>query len=354
MKCILYTSVLAGGGAERVLCQLANRLAEEHQVTIVAAYPSDNEYELAQKVRKVYLDSAVETKNPLKQIIGLRRLVRIKKPDICISFLPQPNFKLLLATIGIRTKVIVSVRNDPAREYANKVDKILVKLLYPLASGVVFQTSDAQKWFPEKIVRKSRVIMNQVNPVFFQTERKAEEYYVATGRLNNQKNYPMMIRAFVRFLEKYPDEKLYIYGSGPLEKELQALIGEYGVEKNICLKGQSNDIQHVLARAKAFVMSSDFEGMPNGLLEAMAMGLPCISTDCPCGGPREIIQNNVDGILIGVNDEEEMYRALCRIQRDDGYRHSITQKAKENAKRFHPDVVFRDWQSYISTIVSYQ
>lgn len=350
MKCVLYTSVLSGGGAERVLCQLANRLAAENQVILVAAYPSENEYEISDDVQKVYLESSVESKHPLNQIVALRRLIRTQTPEICISFLPQPNFKLLLSTIGLRTKVVVSVRNDPAREYAGSVNKLLAKWLYPLAAGIVFQTKDAQKWFSEKIIKKSRVIMNQVNPIFFQRARESEEYYVATGRLNNQKNYPMMIRAFVRFLEKYPDEKLCIYGSGHLEEELQALIKAYKAENNVFLKGSSNDIPGVLAQAKGFILTSDFEGMPNGLLEAIAMGLPCISTDCPCGGPREIIEDDVSGVLIPVDDEDALFKALCKVQEDKEYRDRIAAAAKKSAVRFHPDEVFKMWLDYITML----
>ena len=350
MRLILFTSVLSGGGAERVLCQLANRFAEKNQVTLVAAYSSENEYEISPKVNKEYLDLSLSDKNPCKQIVKLRQLIRREKPDVCISFLPQPNFKMILATLGIKTKVFVSVRNDPAREYKGVVNKLLAKLLYPLASGVVFQTKDAQSWFSCKVQAKSRVIMNQVAPAFFQRELGCSEYYVATGRLNNQKNYPMMIRAFARFLQSYPDQKLYIYGAGSLKEELESLIYMLGVSDRIVLKGSSSDIPTVLSNAKAFLLSSDYEGMPNGLLEAMAMGVPCISTDCPCGGPREVIENGISGILVGVKDETAMYQALCKIQENTELREKMGQRAKQEAMKFHPDMIFEQWNDYVGLI----
>lgn len=351
MKLILFTSILSGGGAERVLCQLANSFSKEHQVILAAAYPSENEYSICERVKKVYLDSSTETKNPVRQIAMLRRMIKTEKPDVCISFLPQPNFKLIIASLGLKKKVLISVRNDPAREYAGGLTRLLAKILYSAASGVVFQTKDAQSWFPERIIRKSRVIMNQVDPVFFQRELEDPEYYVATGRLNQQKNYPMMFKAFARFLEKHPDQKLFVYGTGVLADELQQLIASLGVQDGIILKGASNSIPDILAKAKVFLLSSDFEGMPNGLLEAVAMGLPCISTDCPCGGPREIIENGVSGMLIKVGDETAMFEALCRIEENDEYRAYIAKKARETAKRYHPDVVYGQWLEYITALV---
>lgn len=351
MKCILFTSILSGGGAERVLCQLANKLSEEHSVTLAAAYPSENEYAIASGVQKVYLDSSVENKKSWKQIVTLRNLIKTEKPDICISFLPQPNFKILMASFGLRNKVIVSVRNDPVREYGSMINRILAYVLYPRANGIVFQTRDAQDFFPRRIRKKSRVIMNQVCKVFFEKTVELGCYFVATGRLNEQKNYPMMIRAFAKFVEKYPDEELRIYGAGEKSEELKTLIKSLGAECNIRLMGQTNDIPTVLSQAKCFLLTSNFEGMPNGLLEAAAIGLPCVSTDCPCGGPREIIENDVNGILIPINDEDALYHSLCRVQEDICYRNKIAINARKGAMRYHPDVVFQLWMAYINAIV---
>ena len=113
--------------------------------------------------------------------------------------------------------------------YQTISSRLLARFLYPMAAGVVFQTKDAQAWFPKHIQRKSRVIMNQVNPTFFTTQRVSEDYFVATGRLNNQKNYPLMIKAFAKFSKEFPHEKLYIFGTGQLREELSALINELDV-----------------------------------------------------------------------------------------------------------------------------
>ena len=192
--------------------------------------------------------------------------------------------------------------------------------------------------------------MNQVAEKFFSVKKEKEDYYVATGRLNQQKNYPMMIRAFARFVKDYPDEKLYIYGNGDLREELNELIKNLNVERNILLKGPSNDIPDVLKNAKGFLLSSNYEGIPNGLLEAMAVGVPCISTDCPCGGPKMIINHNENGLLIPVGDEDKLYEALCCLENED-LRKKISTNAKKSAESFKPDVIYENWEKYLKEVV---
>lgn len=351
MKYFLYTSVLFGGGAERVLCELANNLSKKNDVTLIASYQSETEYYICDQVKKIYIDDRIENKSSIKQIIRLRSIIQETKPDAVISFLPFPNFKMLIATIGLKTKKIISVRNDPNREYPTSIMRHLAFLLYKLADGVVFQTKDAQDFFPEKIRNKSKVIMNQVDNEFFKTSQISEDYYVATGRLNKQKNYEMMISAFAKFVQRFPDEKLYIYGEGDERKSLEKLITQLNVEKNIFLKGTTSNIPDVLSHAKAFILTSDFEGMPNGLLEAMAVGLPCISTDCPAGGPKEIIETGINGLLIPIGNEKILYEKLVYMQSNDMDRKNYGYNAKIAANKFAPEKIFKLWEKYINEII---
>lgn len=350
MKMLLYTSVLSGGGAERVLCQLASKLSHSNEVILAASYKTSNEYPVEQNVKKVYIDNSIENKSTIRQINNLRNLIKTEKPKVVISFLPEPNFKMLMSSWGLKTKKIISIRNDPTKEYRTYTKRLLAKLLYGFSDGVVFQTLDAQKWFPQKIQQKSQIIMNQVNDIFFETEHASEDYYVATGRLNKQKNYPMMIRAFSKFLKRFPNEKLYIYGDGD-QSELNQLINELGVKDNIILKGNSSDIPYVLSMAKGFILSSDYEGMPNGLLEALAMGVVSIATDCPCGGPREVIEDAENGFLIPVGDEEKLFETLCMIETSVDLRKQISKNAIEKAKMFKPNYIFKQWESYIESLI---
>ena len=349
MKILLYTSFLSGGGAERVLCQLANGFLEDNEVVLVASYESENEYLVNKKVKKIYLCKH-NSDGFIKQVRALRGVLKDEKPDMCISFLPAPNIKLLLANTGLHFKTIISVRNDPSREYSSTLFRLAAKYIYPFADGVVFQTTQAKDWFPQKIQNKSEIIMNQVNPVFFNRKKIASDYWVATGRLNDQKNYPLMIEAFKNVVEKKRDAKLKIYGTGELWDDISRLISTYGLEDNIQLMGKTEDIPKALESAKGFILSSDFEGMPNGLLEAFAMGVPCISTDCPCGGPAMIIRDGINGYLVPVKDVDELYRKIMLIENDDKTAKVISEQAKKDALSYHPDKIIEQWLEYIRSV----
>ena len=354
MKIFLYTSVLFGGGAERVLCALANNLYNnpQNEVFLIASYKLEEEYFVNKSIKKIYIDKSVENKNSIKQIVNLRKLIKQEKPDVIISFLPKPNFKILIASFGLKSRKIISIRNDPKVEYSSKASKMLCNLLYPMADGVVFQTEDAKNFFSEKIQKKSEIIMNQVDDRFFETERISEDYYVATGRLKDQKNYDMMINSFSEFIKECQNEKLFIYGYGTKEDEyrLNSLIKNKNAENNIFIKGVSTDVPRVLSHAKAFLMCSNYEGMPNGLLEAMAVGLPCISTDCPCGGPKTVIEDGIDGILVPVGDEAEFTKALLKINNDKSYRDMLGDNAKKKSQGFKPEIVFKKWRNFIKNM----
>ena len=163
-----------------------------------------------------------------------------------------------------------------------------------------------------------------------------------------------MINSFHEFIKIYPDAKLFIYGEGALKNELQNIICCNGEEHSIFLQGSSNCIPDVLSHAKAFILTSNYEGMPNGLLEAMSVGLPCISTDCPCGGPRTIIKNGINGILIPVGDKEALVRALCMIEEDSEISSRMGVAAKNTAKMFEPSKVFDEWRLFVEQIAFHE
>ena len=352
MKCLLHISVISGGGAERVLCQLANHLVTTGEVIMLVSHRSENEYELDGRVNKYYLDELENGATLVKQVKNIRKFIKNEKPDIAISFLPEANFRLLIANWGLKTKTLISIRNDPQKEYASNIYKAIANILYPFADGIVFQTKSAQEYFPAKVQRKSRIIMNQVVSSFFLTEHLSEDYYVATGRLNPQKNYFLMIDAFDKLVKQYPESELRIYGEGELRERLQKYIEELSLEKNIKLMGRSDNISEVLSHAKCFLLSSDFEGMPNGLLEALAVGVPCIATDCPCGGPSTVIENGVNGILTPVKNTEKFYEALQEIEDSPDRRKALSKIAKQKAEEFSPTKVFEEWGAFIEQIIT--
>lgn len=352
MKLLFYINTIGKGGAERVISNLANRFTRDGiEVVLVTSFPILEEYSIDKRIKRINLSSRYENDFFKRNIFWtnkMRKILLKENPDVAISFMAEPNFRLLTAGIGLEIKKIISIRNDPNKEYSGIVRKILAKVLFQKADGIVFQTNDAKSWFPNKIQNKSCIIMNQVNEELFDVAREEALYYVALGRIAPQKNYSLMIRGFADFLKIVPDQQLHIYGEGD-PTQYVSLIKELGAGDNIHFMGRTDDVAKIFKNAKAFLMTSDYEGMPNALLEAMAVGLPCICTDCPCGGPRSVIENDFNGMLIPVGSKEKLTEILCQM--NEKMCHYLGGNAKQSALQFHPEKVSDEWRTYIETII---
>lgn len=358
MNIMFSTGCLKKGGAERVISNLANYFVKDNDVSIVTTIKGEQYYELDKHINVYSLDKVTTNENFLlkniKRIRNLKKVIKEVKPDVIVSFLPEPSYRILLLKLFNRNlKIIVSVRNDPKIEYKSKINNMLMKLLYPKADGFVFQTSEAKDYFCRKIKNKSIVIPNPVNEIFIcePFNGKREKTIVTVGRLEKQKNHALLIDAFSKISNKYDDYKLIIYGEGSLRSELEQKIENLKIKDKVILAGQVDEINKVIYKAGMFVLSSDYEGMPNALLEAMALGLPCISTDCPCGGPREIIDNNINGILVPINDSIKLSKTIEKIILNDKKRINYSKEAnKKVSLNFNPKVINNKWKDYIKRV----
>lgn len=352
---MFYINAIHDGGAERVILQLAGRFAAAgYRSVLVTSFVDDWEYPVPEGVERVSIEGKQLEQSRLRRNLGrikaLRRLIKDYRPAALISFMAEPNFRAILASRFLPVKTIVSVRNDPEREYGGKLGRIVGRWLLPMADGCVFQTEQAMAWFPRRLQKKSRVIMNQVDRAFFEVSRERPEGYVMTaGRLTAQKNQAMLIRAFASIAPQVREE-LRIYGEGELREELSGLIASLGMEERIRLMGAADDMPGVLSKAGLFVLPSDFEGMPNALLEAMAAGLCCVSTACPCGGPEAVIENGVSGKLIPVGDEKTLAEAMLELLKDDEKRSAMAANAKARAEMFSPEEIFGHWMDYVASV----
>lgn len=355
MKVMFYINAIHHGGAERVICNLATQFSEHgYDCVLLTSFRDSWEYGHGAKVRRKTLFESKLNGNFLVRNFSLtralRRELKDEKPDVLISFMAEPNFRAIAASFGLKNKVIVSVRNDPNREYGTFITKILAKTLFRRADGVVFQTEDAKKWFPKSIQKKSKIIFNQVDEVFYNTKYEGERRdVVTTGRLVPQKNHKLLIRAFAAIADKVPDN-LFIYGDGELRPELEALIAELHMQDRIFLPGGIKNVADTIKSAKLFVLSSDYEGMPNSLMEAMALGIPCISTDCPCGGPRMLLGDRYENCLMPISDINLMTDKMNRMLNDHNARELISEYVKERAYLFHFDVIKEVWLDYVFSI----
>ncbi|MFG6326102.1 MAG: glycosyltransferase [Lachnospiraceae bacterium] len=341
------------GGAEKSIVNLANWLADKDYDVVLASVEGDaRAYDISDKVK--YEGKEIIKKNKLythyQLYANTKRVIKKYKPDIIISFFLHPLFYALPSIFKNKIKAVYSERNDPDREYG-KAAKLMRKILVKHIDGIVFQTRDAKNYFPDKIKKKSIVIHN---PTYIKYDDYAivenpDKRIVTVGRLNPQKNHKLLIKAFSEISDKYKDYTLEIYGDGPLKNELKSLIRELGMEDKIFLKGTYKDVLNRVYGAGLFVMTSVYEGMPNALIEAMCLGIPVICSDCPCGGPGELIENGKNGYLFKPDDIEQLKGYMSQLL--DKYNIDMCLREKEICKTHSKEKIFADWEDYISHIV---
>lgn len=357
MNIVFYLGSMNNGGAERVVANLCNRLCNDNNIMILTSVRKSTVYHLDKKIVVKSLDHSEKISLNIikKNIERLRRLifeVQNFNADILISFLSEPCFRSILVKRKIGIPVIICQRNDPREEYKNFVYRILMKRLYPKAEGAVFQTEEQKRFFPMKLQQKAIVIANPVADEYICDDYTypLNHKIIAVGRLDTQKNFQLLIRAFKKFSKEHLDYTLQIYGEGPERETLEKLIIRYGLEDKVFLCGRVKDIKNKLLEAEFFVLSSDYEGMPNALIEAMTLGIPVISTNCPCGGPAELISNENMGILVQVRDEKALAMAMSRYARNHDLAEKYGRNAKNILQKVSPDSVTKRWILYINEV----
>lgn len=302
---------LAYAGAERVAASWANYLTEQgHSVSVMVYAHSDDTYDLNERVRVLPLADTREAyfhMSKIRQLACIRKVIRQEKPQVLISFLPKMQISVMLATLGMRIRRLETIRNNPWIDTDVSGKRLLWNLCFRRSDFILVQTKEQSEYFSEKLKKKCVVISNPISRSFSDHQKHygpdQTSRFVAVARINTQKNYPLMIRAFAQAAKDDPSCTLDIYGAGSPEKiqATQELICQLGMEKRIHLCGWRRDISDVLLQYDAFLMSSDYEGMPNALAEAMSAGLVCLSTDCKTG-PKDMICSGTNGILAKTGD----------------------------------------------------
>lgn len=354
-KILFYIDSMQMGGANRVIANLVEyffKLGKE-VILVNDINPEKDilEYKIPNEITRKYLDT--EKKGRLKKnilrITRLRRIIKEEKPDIVLSFMGPPNERMILATLGLNIKKIVSVRNDPYREYGKGIKKIIANFLFSFADGCVFQTEEARGYFKKAIQKKSIIIFNPVNKKFYNQKLLQEKKYILmVGRLQPQKNPHLLLEVFFEIEDKYKDFKLLFCGDGELKESLNKKVVERNLQERVIFCGQVNNIEKYLSETSVYVLSSDYEGMPNALMEAMAVGVPVIATDCPCGGPRALIENEKQGILINCRDRKSLRENLEKLLNNKELRERMRIESKKRAEKFQPKIIFEEWRKYLS------
>lgn len=366
IKVVFHLNCLEQGGAERVVSNLANQLSkEDYEVIVATEWQGENEFQLEPGVRRVHV-GLLEKDEPKNRITKfclrvkyLREFLKKENPDVVIAFAQRANYRALMSTYGMDAPVIISIRTDPVGHYDALSDKIQIPILFRRAAGCVFQTEGQKQFFPEYIQKKSRIILNPVHDKYLNVPKPAEREKVVahSGRLVDFKNQPMLIEAFVKVHEKHPEYVLKIYGGDSYDgtKEiLEALIEKHHAEEFIHLMGASDCLEQQLPKAAVYAFSSDWEGLPNALLEAMALGMPVVATDCPCGGPRTVIRNEQNGLLIPIKDACAMEKGINRLIEDRELAERLGNSARSISDYVSGQAVTSQWKEYIESIINKQ
>lgn len=350
--CIVTRNMMSGG-AERVIQQLIQYMQiNGYQVELILIYDKPIQYKIHPdcKVSVIRISKSLKVFDKLQRYAVVRKLVKKGNFDIVLSMPEEIGIYVLLALLGLNIPVVVSERNDPRRMPQKNISRFLRQVAYPFASGFVFQTQMAASFFSKKIQSKGIVLPNPLDTERLKApfEGRREKVIVGAGRLEDQKNFPLLINAFVRFHTTHQDYRLVIYGEGSQHEKLIALVRENGLdERTVELAGRTDDLIGKMQKAAMFVLSSDFEGMPNVLIEAMAMGIPSISTDCPAGGSAELIDNYQNGILVPVNDAGAICQAMTKIADDEKFANAIGQHAVELRGRLNAERICEEWIDYL-------
>lgn len=348
MKVLLLTAVMEGGGTERVIAVLANYMAaRKHDVTILMTAGEKVVYELNPAVNVISLGGRTggSIGKRLDRIRAIRRYYKKDAKRLIVSFGTETNLFALIAGIGLKNKILVSERNDPNRcNYQG-----LRNAIYTLADGFVFQTKEAMECFERRMTARGEVIPNPVKeglPTSFKGERKKQ--IVAVGRLEPQKNHKLLIQAFSDFYKKHPDYSLVIYGKGELEEELKVLSEEKDVSNAVVFAGFATDVIDKIRDSAMYVLSSDYEGISNSLMEAMAIGMPVISTKCPIGGSELLIRDGVNGLLVSVGDKAALSDAMCRIAEDEAVAVKMADEAEKVREDYSSEKICGKWLLFMS------
>lgn len=352
-KEILFVSNFFGdGGAARVISVLAEKLVNKGYEVTICSYPLKNrvEYRHVAKVKYVKFDMRYQRGifYKIERIIRLRREIKKHKYATVISFEYFMNMQTVVAMLGLHNRLIVSERNDPARVGGKSPTKQLRNFFYGFVDCLVCQTQDALEYFPPKIQKKSVVIMNPIKdnlPEPWQGKRKKQ--IVNFCRLEKQKNLPLLIDAFEKFYQVHSDYTLVIYGDGRERDNLIKYIKEKGLETTITLHPAVENVHELIKDTMMFVSSSDYEGLSNSMIEAMAIGLPTICTDCPCGGARMVIRNGENGLLVPVRNVHMLFASMNKVASYGEDIKKISSEASKIRSELSIDKISSEWEKLI-------
>jgi GalNAc-alpha-(1->4)-GalNAc-alpha-(1->3)-diNAcBac-PP-undecaprenol alpha-1,4-N-acetyl-D-galactosaminyltransferase len=345
---------LQGGGAERMVSRLANDMTGKgNEVSIFLLDDTNQAYNLNKEV-KIRSCKVRKEKNKILRIIkgvsSIRKIFKEERPDVVLAFTISMVPFALVGSIGLPIKIIGAERTNP--KVLSKAYKLAVKLASPFCDGYIFQTKGARNCYP-KIVQKKSIVIGNIAPSIEikNTNIFAENIKICSvGRLNKDKDFQTLVKAFYIFVQKYPNTLLSIFGDGNQKSELQEMVHKLGINEKVIFNGFVTNITDRMQEHNIFVFSSKAEGMPNALLEAMASGLDCISTDCKFG-PSDLIEEGSNGWLVPVGDSEAIANRVEWIVNHPEKHLEICKNAAEVQKHYSVDAIVGQYLGFINLIL---
>ncbi len=370
LSILIYS--LAGGGAERVVSVLLHELKEQYDITLVLMRDKID-YEIPKDTKMHFLEDSNPYENGIVKLLKLpflgwkyKSFCKRNGIDISLAFMNRPSYVSIFAKIFTnKIYTVISERTTPSMMYKDenllsKVSKLLIQQLYPKADFILSNSEGNRLDLIDNFQIDASKIETIYNP--FDLEKivklsldKVENYeftkftFISVGRLDTGKNHKLLIDAFSELdIDKV---ELIILGEGTLKGELEEQIKELNLENSVSLLGFDNNPYKYFSKADAFVFSSLYEGFPNVLVEALACGLPVISTDCK-SGPREILAPNSDfsfqlqesievsdyGILVPVNKKKELTEGMEYMM------YKFDKSNVENrAKKFNKESIVKEY-----------
>lgn len=366
MKILFLLSSLDSGGAERVAASLCNGWASRgEEVILVPTFSGGGKpfYKLSGSVEVIYLEQLVgkgtgDGKRYYQRLSALRKFVRDRREiNVVVSFLPNVNIAALLTTAFTRVPVVICERSDPTQQIIDTFWALACKALYWIADCVVVQTESVAGSIGQLYggLRDVAVIPNPVPEALYQWQADLNRavprrVLLSIGRLAKEKQVDHIINSFASLQNEHPEWDLHIYGEGPMAEPLRMRVQQAGLVRRIFFRGNTSEPWAVMAKADAFVMTSAFEGFPNALLEAMAVGLPCVTYDCK-SGPRDLSRNGQDAILVEQNSREDLRNALQLVMGNCNLRQELGARARQSVfARYSLSTVLTMWDEVFASV----
>lgn len=361
MKLLFVTETLSYGGAARKFVDLANAMVEKgcHVELLIYGDLIDIEKSISEKIiiRHETVDYDAKNwiqRNIIYRIISIKKInkfLKNKEYDLVISFNDMVNINLLLSNATKSSKLLISERSDP--NYNSKYLQKVKKRLFRKADGIVFQTEGARDFFKGNLPEKIEIIANPIPEINNVQNNKIQpnKKIVSVARLwLYQKRQDILLKAFKEVSDKYKDYQLVLYGDGQDAEKIGKLIRQLNLTEKVVLAGAKNNVLNLIQDAEFFVLSSDFEGIPNALIEAMAIGLPVISTKCSPGGAEFLIEHGKNGLLVEQSNYKELSASMIYMIENPVEALKMGENARRITKKLDPVQIYNQWETFIHSL----